>query len=130
MSDKLGNINYVSTQESFLGSQSNWNASGESRKIIDEEVRRLTDEAFERATKILKDNWDEVENLANGLLEYETLTGEDMMRVIRGEAPLQGSDDDDTPDVGGAASVTAIPKTKPKGKGKSSDGGMEPEPSA
>jgi len=128
MSDKLGNINYTSTQESFLGSQSNWNASDASRKIIDEEVRRLTDEAFERAKKILQDNWDEVENLAQGLLEYETLTGEDMMRVIRGDAPLQGGDDDDTPDVGGTASVTAIPKTKPKGK--SSDGGMEPEPSA
>ena len=131
MSDKLGNINYTSTQESFLGNQSSFNASGESRKLIDEEVRRLSDDAFERAKKILKDNWTEVENLANGLLEYETLTGEDMMRVIRGEAPLQGGDDD-TPDVGGTSSITAIPKTKPKGKGKgkSSDGGLEPEPSA
>ncbi len=129
MSDKLGNINYTSTQESFLGSQSHFNASDESREIIDQEVRRLVDEAYERAKTILKDNWQEMENLAQGLLEYETLTGDDMMRVIRGDAPKQGDDEDDKPDAGGAvSSLTAIPKTKkpkaPKG------GGLEPEPSA
>ena len=66
MSDKLGNINYTSTQESFLGSQSQFNASDESREIIDQEVRRLVDEAFDRAKGILKDNWDEMEHLAAG----------------------------------------------------------------
>jgi len=68
-----------------------------------------------------------MENLAQGLLEYETLSGEDMMRVIRGEEPLFGSDDDDgDQDKGGTASITAIPKTKPKPK--ADDGGMEPDP--
>ncbi len=126
MSDKLGNINYVSTQESFLGSQSQWNASAETRKIIDQEVRKLSDEAFDRAKKILKDNWDEMENLAQGLLEYETLTGEDMMRVIRGEEPVLDGDDDGPDDKDGTPSVTAIPKTK-KPKAKPS-GDMEPDP--
>ncbi len=129
MSDKLGNINYTATQESFLGAQSSWNASAESRELIDQEVRRLVDEAYDRAKKILKDHWDEMENLAQGLLEFETLTGEDMMRVIRGDAPKSDDDGDDTPDTGSPApSLTAIPKTKkpktPKG------GGLEPEPSA
>ncbi|MDI3336521.1 ATP-dependent zinc metalloprotease FtsH [Defluviimonas aestuarii] len=129
MSDKLGNINYTATQESFLGAQSSWNASAESRELIDQEVRRLVDEAYDRAKKILKDHWDEMENLAQGLLEFETLTGEDMMRVIRGDAPKSGDDSDDSPDTGSPApSLTAIPKTKkpktPKG------GGLEPEPSA
>ena len=54
MSDKLGNINYTSTQESYLGSQSHFNASDESREIIDQEVRKLVDDAFERAKKILQ----------------------------------------------------------------------------
>jgi len=127
MSDKLGNINYTATQESYLGNQSSWNASAESRRIIDEEVRRLTDEAFERATKILEAHKEEFENLAQGLLEYETLTGEDMMRVIRGEKPLFGKEDDTPkPPAGGAPSVTAIPKTKPRAP----KGGLEPEPSA
>ncbi|SPH24614.1 ATP-dependent zinc metalloprotease FtsH [Defluviimonas aquaemixtae] len=128
MSEKLGNINYTSTQESFLGSQSHFNASDESREIIDQEVRRLVDEAYERAKQILQENWQEMENLAQGLLEYETLTGEDMMRVIRGEPPKAGDDDEDGSDKGSAVpSLTAIPKTKkpkaPKG------GGLEPEPS-
>ena len=128
MSDKLGNINYTSTQESFLGSQSHFNASDESREIIDQEVRRLVDEAYERAKAILKDNWQELENLAQGLLEYETLTGEDMMRVIRGEQPKTDADEDDRPDKGAAVpTVTAIPKTK---KPRASKGGMEPEPTA
>ncbi|GAB4386655.1 ATP-dependent zinc metalloprotease FtsH [Albidovulum sp.] len=128
MSDKLGNINYVSTQESFLGAQSAWNASDESRELIDREVRRLVDEAYERAKKILRDHWDEMENLAKGLLEYETLTGEDMMRVIRGEPPKSGDDGDDAPDSQGN-SLTAIPKTKKTRAKKPKEGGMEPEPS-
>ncbi|HQU67852.1 MAG TPA: ATP-dependent zinc metalloprotease FtsH [Albidovulum sp.] len=128
MSDKLGNINYTSTQESFLGSQSQFNASDESREIIDQEVRQLVDEAFERAKTILKENWQEMENLAQGLLEYETLTGEDMMRVIRGEPPKSGTDEDDSSDKGSAVpAVTAMPKTK---KPRASKGGLEPEPSA
>jgi cell division protease FtsH len=124
MSDKLGNINYTSTQESFLGSQSHFNASDESRELIDQEVRRLVDEAFERAKVILKENWEEMENLAQGLLEYETLTGEDMMRVIRGEKP-KVDDDDGGPAPEAPSSISAIPKTKPKA---AKSGGLEPEP--
>ncbi|PKP72582.1 MAG: cell division protein FtsH [Alphaproteobacteria bacterium HGW-Alphaproteobacteria-6] len=129
MSDKLGNINYTSTQESFLGNQSHFNASDESRELIDREVRRLVDEAYERAKVILKENWDEMENLAQGLLEYETLTGEDMMRVIRGEAPRKSEDDGDAPSGKGgpSPSLTVIPKTK---KPRAPKGGLEPEPMA
>ena len=98
MSDKLGNINYTTTQESILGHQSHFNASDESREIIDQEVRRLVDEAYATATAILVEHKDDLESLAQGLLEYETLSGEDMKRVIRGEAPKAGDDDDDAPD--------------------------------
>jgi cell division protease FtsH len=131
MSDKLGNINYTATQESFMGSQSHFNASDESREIIDQEVRRLVDEAYATATGTLVKHRDQLEALAKGLLEYETLSGDDMKLVIRGEPPKTKDDEDDTPDPGDAASVTAIPKTKPKTKRKSHpDGGMEPEPTA
>jgi len=128
MSDKLGNINYTSTQESFLGSQSQFNASDESREIIDREVRRLVDEAYERAKAILKDNWQEMENLAQGLLEFETLTGEDMMRVIRGDPPRDESEGGGGAEKAQEAPVlTSVPKTK---KPKAPKGGLEPEPSA
>ncbi|MGZ9811317.1 ATP-dependent zinc metalloprotease FtsH [Pseudoroseicyclus sp. H15] len=129
MSDKLGNINYTSTQESYLGSQSQFNASAESRTIIDQEVRRLVDEGYERAKTILKENWTEMENLAQGLLEYETLTGADMMRVIRGEAPGGDDGDDDAPSESTKTpSLAVVPKTKPRRKGDG--GGLEPEPTA
>ncbi|MCB2111462.1 ATP-dependent zinc metalloprotease FtsH [Albidovulum sp.] len=129
MSDKLGNINYTSTQESFLGSQSHFNASDESRELIDREVRRLVDEAYERAKTILQENHQEMENLAQGLLEYETLTGEDMMRVIRGEPPKSDDEGGDDNEKGAEApNLTVIPKTKkPKAR---KGGGLEPEPSA
>ncbi|MEL6522103.1 MAG: AAA family ATPase, partial [Pseudomonadota bacterium] len=129
MSDMLGNINYTSTQESYLGSQSQFNASAESRKMIDQEVRRLSDEAYDRAKQILQDNWDEMENLAQGLLEYETLTGDDVKRVMRGEPPAQGDDDDGPANTDDKPSLTAIPKTKPK-RPPESDPGLEPEPSS
>ncbi len=129
MSDKLGNINYTTTQESFLGNQSQFNASVESRRLIDEEVRRLIDEAYARAVDILQTHAEEFENLAQGLLEYETLTGEDVNRVIRGEKPKGDGDDEDSPDEGGA-SITAVPKTVPKKSKPKGDGGLEPEPTA
>ncbi len=129
MSDKLGNINYTTTQESFLGNQSQFNASVESRRLIDEEVRRLIDEAYARAVDILQTHAEEFENLAQGLLEYETLTGEDVTRVIRGEKPKGDGDDEDSPDEGGA-SITAVPKTVPKKPKPKGDGGLEPEPTA
>ena len=51
--------------------------------------------------------------------------------MIAGEPLNRGDDDeDDTPDTGGTASVTAIPKTKPRKKPGSGDGGLEPEPTA
>ncbi|HHN72865.1 MAG TPA: cell division protein FtsH, partial [Thermopetrobacter sp.] len=65
--------------------------------------------------------------LAQGLLEYETLTGEEIERVMRGEPPHVDEDDEgDKPDEG-SASLTAIPRTRPK-KPKGGDGGIEPEP--
>jgi cell division protease FtsH len=65
--------------------------------------------------------------LAEGLLEYETLTGEQIKRVMRGDDPEAEDGDDDSTDSGGTASLTAIPKTKGKVKpGPEPD--LSPEP--
>ena len=93
-------------------------------ELIESEVKRLIDEGYETAHKILIDKSEKFERLAQGLLEYETLTGAEIARVVKGEPPHSGDDDADSSD-GGSASVTAIPKSgKPK-----LDGGMEPQPS-
>ena len=91
-------------------------------------MKRLVDEAYAWARQILTDKHDEWERLAQGLLEYETLTGEEIKRVIRGEPPHADDGEDDSADAGNAPSVTAIPKTKPRKTPP--EGGMEPEPSA
>jgi cell division protease FtsH len=127
-SDALGNIDYANEQQSYLGSyQGQSNISPETQEKIDEEVRKLVEEGYQTAKRILTEKNEEWERLAQGLLEYETLTGSEITKVMNGE-PLNRGDDDETPSASGSApSVTAIPKTKPRTK---PEGGIEPEPSA
>ncbi len=129
MSDKVGNIDYQQAHEGYMGNGAGgFSVSAHTKELIEEEVKRMIDEGYAKAVKILKDQEEEFERLALGLLEYETLTGEEIARVVRGEAPHAEDDDDGDVDAGNAPSVTAIPKTKPRSK--PDDGGMEPEPSA
>ncbi|MEM6587719.1 MAG: ATP-dependent zinc metalloprotease FtsH [Pseudomonadota bacterium] len=132
MSDKVGNIDYEQAHEGYMGNAAGGlSVSASTKELIEEEVKRLVDTAYDTAFKILTEKKDDWERLAQGLLEYETLTGEEIERVIRGEPP---EDEDDTPstsadkDEGGTPSLTAVPKTKPRRD--TGDGGMEPEPSA
>lgn len=88
MSDKLGFLSYAEgAQEVFLGhnSTSQKNVSSETAKVIDAEIRAITDRTYARAYEILTKNKKELELLAQGLLEYETLSGEDIKKVINGE---------------------------------------------
>jgi cell division protease FtsH len=127
MSEKIGNIDYAEAHEGYQGNTAGLSVSAHTKELIEDEVRRFIQEAYDRAYKILKDRQDEWERLAQGLLEYETLTGEEIQRVIRGEPPQSGDDEDGSPQVEEKKkpSLTAIPKTKPKEK----PGDLEPEPS-
>ena len=127
-SEKIGHIDYANEQQSHLGAYSGGTThSAETQKLIDEEVRRFIDEGYETAKRILTEKADDLKRLAEGLLEYETLTGNEIAKVIAGEALNRGDDVDDTPPESGS-SITSIPKTKPK-KPKAPDAGLEPEPS-
>ncbi len=128
MSDKVGNIDYAEAHEGYQGNTAGFSVSAHTKELIEGEVKGFIQNGYETAFKILKEHEQEWENLAQGLLEYETLTGPEIERVMKGEPP-HASDDDDTPDEGNAPSVAAIPKTKPRKK-SSDDGGMEPEPTA
>jgi cell division protease FtsH len=127
MSDKVGNIDYSEAAEGYSGNTAGFSVSAHTKETIEEEVRRFIQEAYDRAFQILTDRKDDWERLAQGLLEYETLTGEEIARVIKGQPPQSGPDEDDGSEVADKPSVTAIPKTRSK---KATDGGMEPEPSA
>ena len=127
MSDKVGNIDYAEAHEGYQGNTGGFSVSAETKRLIEDEVKRLIDEGYETAYKIILEKNEDFERLAQGLLEYETLTGEEITKVIAGEA-LGGDDDPgSSPSHGGGLSnLVAIPKTKPRG----SSGGLEPEPSA
>ena len=126
MSDKIGNIDYAEAHEGYQGNTAGFSVSAETKKTIEAEVKGLIDEGYEVARKILLEKSEEFERLAKGLLEYETLTGDEIRKVVAGE-PLDGDDAGDKPSGGTPASVIAIPKTRPK---TPKGGGMEPEPSA
>ncbi|MGH1356347.1 MAG: ATP-dependent zinc metalloprotease FtsH [Thalassovita sp.] len=128
MSDKVGNIDYSEAHEGYSGQTPGFSVSAHTKEMIEDEVRTFIQDGYIEAMRILTERQEEWERLAQGLLEYETLTGEEIERVIRGEPPHSGPDEDDSSDAGNAPSVTAIPKTKPKKSPP--EGGMEPEPTA
>ncbi len=86
MSDKLGPLQYEEQQEGYLGygGSARLFASDETNKLIDKEIRSLVDGAHKRATDILKTNEDKLHLLAGALLEYETLSGEEIAQLMDG----------------------------------------------
>jgi cell division protease FtsH len=127
MSDKVGNIDYSEAHDGYSGSTAGLSVSANTKELIEDEVKRFIAEAYDRAFEILTDKTEEWERLAQGLLEYETLTGDEIKRVMKGDPPQAGSDDDGSDSPGAGASITAIPKTKPRIK-PVDDSGLEPEP--
>ncbi len=88
MSEKLGWLRYRDNQdEVFLGHSvaRTQSISGETAKLIDQEVRRLIEEAEATARTVLTEHLDELHRLAAALLEYETLNGEEAKKAIKGE---------------------------------------------
>jgi cell division protease FtsH len=117
MSEKLGWLRYRDNQdEVFLGHSvaRSQNVSEETSRLIDQEIRVLVEEGEATARQVLTDNLDQLHKLAEALLEYETLSGEESKRAIAGE-PIErdrGKDKGPAAIVGGSS----IPKSKrPKG---------------
>jgi cell division protease FtsH len=117
MSEKLGPLRYNDNQEEiFLGHAvtQTKNVSEATAKVIDEEIRRIVDEADMRCREIVKEHVDELHAIANGLLEYETLTGDDIAALMRGETIVRPSaDDDDEMESGVRSSVPSSGTVKP-----------------
>ncbi|WP_147108535.1 ATP-dependent zinc metalloprotease FtsH [Tateyamaria sp. syn59] len=128
MSDKVGNIDYSEAAQGYQGNTMGFSVSANTKELVEQEVQRFIQDGYELARKIIQENEEEFERLAQGLLEYETLTGEEIERVMRGDPPHAPDDDEGGSKVEDKKpSLTAIPKAKKK-SGPSGDGGMEPEP--
>ncbi len=127
MSEKLGRLRYTDNEEEvFLGHSvtQRKNVSDATTQVIDEETRILVDTAEAEARRILTDNINDLHALAQGLLEYETLSGEEVKALLRGEKPdreeLENSPRPQT------SSVPTTKKPKPREGGA---GGLgEPQP--
>ena len=123
MSDKLGPLRYNDNQEEvFLGHAvtQTKNVSEATAKLIDEEIRRIVDKADETCREIIGANVEQLHAIANALLEYETLTGDEVLALTRGETIVRAdSDDDDESPSGVRSSVPSSGAVKP---------GSDPEP--
>ena len=86
MSDRLGFVRYSGsdTREAYVADR---DYSDETAKIIDEEIKRFTDDAYGDAKRTLEENWDKVEAVAEALLIHETLTADEINALMRGEQP-------------------------------------------
>ncbi|MFA6045671.1 MAG: ATP-dependent zinc metalloprotease FtsH [Phycisphaerales bacterium] len=84
MSPRLGFVRYApaDTKDVYLQSR---DFSEETAKLIDEEIRRMVDEAFIDAKRLLDENWEKVVAVGEALIRYETLNAEDVERLMRGE---------------------------------------------
>ncbi len=120
-SDDLGYVDYANEQQSFLGTYNTpANVAPDTQERIDAEVKRIVDEGYSVAKDILSEKIEDLHRLAEGLLEFETLTGDEITKVIAGD-PLNRDDDDAPSASGGRASMAAIPKTRSKRKPPGSD---------
>jgi len=127
MSDKLGPLTYAENeQEIFLGHSvtQTKSVSEATAELIDSEVRLIVDTSYERAREILETNRHELEAVAEALLEYETLSGDQIRALLRGEDIGLDETPEAPPADGGRRA--SVPTTG--GKGRPSSGGLEPEP--
>ncbi|MGB0181082.1 MAG: ATP-dependent zinc metalloprotease FtsH [Candidatus Puniceispirillales bacterium] len=121
LSEKLGFLAYsADEQEVFLGrsvSQQK-NMSDATASTIDSEIRKIVDSAYSDAEKQLKKYASELENVAQALLEYETLSGDEIKIVAEGGTIVRNTDTDDTPETPRAKTRTGIPGSRKKPSGK------------
>ncbi len=126
-SDKLGPLRYSDNEEEvFLGHSvaQRKNVSDATAKVIDEEIRRIIEEGEATARGILTEHLDELHALAKGLLEFETLSADEIRKIIRGEKIVR--------DTGGPVETPPTPapgrRSSVPPAGQKPAGGFEPEP--
>jgi cell division protease FtsH len=126
MSERLGFVNYsgVDSREMYIPDK---DYSDETAKVIDDEIRRISDEAYRDATEMIEANWEKVVAVAEALLRYETLSGDEVDRLMKGDRL-------DKPTVAellrDATTPTPTP-TRPKRDDRADEepsGGMMPSP--
>ena len=120
MSDSMGIMVYAgSDQDSFFGNMSSKTVSEATQQKVDMEIRRILDEQYGVARKLLEDNRDKVEAMTAALLEWETIDAEQINDIMAGLAPRQPKPTQSTtktPRDSGTTGPTATPAPAPAAK--------------
>jgi len=117
MSDKLGPLQYAEADEEvFLGYSMNRQRqmSNETAQAIDAEIRSIVENGYDKAKTLLTDNIDQLHTLANALLEYETLSGDEIQKLLAGEQIDRQNDGGFKP-ASVTSGATSIPKSGRRG---------------
>tara|TARA_B100000482_G_scaffold55169_1_gene37544 strand:- start:133 stop:2052 length:1920 start_codon:yes stop_codon:yes gene_type:complete len=124
MSEKLGFLSYGDNEEEvFLGRSvaRTQSMSEETQKQVDSEVKVIVDKSYKDAEKIIKDKRKDLDIIAKGLLDYETLTGDEIINLLKGIDPTREDPSDD--DTGGKTLSGSVPKTG--GKAQKTEPGLQ-----
>ena len=123
MSDKLGPLQYEESQEGYLGMGQTARTMGgaETNKLIDAEIKELVEGGLKRAQDILSEQEDKLHLLAQAMLEYETLTGEEINQLMK-DGKIDRPDEPKGPVAVKPASGVAVPKA-----GRKLGGGPAPQ---
>jgi cell division protease FtsH len=127
LSDELGTVAYGENQEEvFLGYSvaRQQNISESTARKIDSEIRRLVEAGYKEASDILAARRDELDVLAKGLLEFETLSGDEIRDLLNGKRPRRESAIEPATPRSSAVPTAGKPRPRPDA------GGMEPQPQA
>ncbi len=117
MSEKLGPVRYSpNEQEIFLGHSitQQKNVSESTAQVIDEEIRRLIEEGEATARKILTERLDDLHKIANALLEFETLSGDEVRALLRGEPIVRAEDKTPPPAAASTGKRGSVPSASAK----------------
>ena len=129
MSEKLGPLRYnENQQEVFLGHAitQRQNMSEDTAKLIDQEVRRIVTEGEEKAHVVLTAHRTELEAITQALMEFETINGEEVKALMRGEKIMRTPDDDGSVETVSSAVPSTGSRARPRDEPDT--GGMEPQP--
>ena len=121
MSDELGPLAYGDNeQEVFLGHSvtRTQNTSDETQSKIDSETRKFVDEGYQKAESIIRENLDDLHTIASGLLEYETLSGDEIEGLLKGDPPHRPEPTDTDSGPGALSAVPSVGKSKNVGDAK------------
>jgi cell division protease FtsH len=93
MSEKLGSVRYAGQQLQYLGGaiEDNSQISPETRKAIDEEIKRFVTEQYERAQELLKKHLDALQRLSQSLLTHESVDGSAVREALQASAGAASS---------------------------------------